>query len=151
LRRLSDHSVIQGFITKTSLGLFTSIITFILYTIILLSFNYILFIVFIIGHLIYLLWIWLFLGIRRKLNYQNFEISSKSQNTVIQFIEGMQDIKLNNAELTKRWGWEKIQVEAFDLGFKSIDYNQIQSSGGLFITQMKNITLSLLVAKQVID
>ncbi|WP_343318201.1 peptidase domain-containing ABC transporter [Sphingobacterium multivorum] len=151
LKRLGDHSTIQSFMTGTSINLIKSIVNFVIYTIILLYFNNILFAIFLAGNAVYFGWIWIFLGIRRKLNYKSFELGAKNSNNTIQFVEGMKDIKLNNAELPKRWQWERIQIELFKFAFKTIDYNQIQSAGALLITQMKNITLSLIVAKQVID
>ncbi|MGN7820011.1 peptidase domain-containing ABC transporter [Chitinophaga sp. 22536] len=151
LKRLGDHGVIQGFMTSTALGITTSVINFIIYSVILLNYSIQLFTVFVLGNLVYSLWIRLFLGVRRKLNYQSFELGAKAQNMTIQMIQGMQEIKLNNAEQVKRWDWEKIQAAVFKFGFKSMDYNQIQSAGGLLISQSKDILLTLIVSKQVID
>lgn len=151
LKRLGDHSVIQGFMTSTAINLVTSIINFILYSIILITFNFQLFLIFMIGNLVYFLWIRAFMGIRRKLNYQAFELGAKAQNTTIQLIQGMQDIKLNNAEQAKRWEWEDLQTRLFQFGFKSMNFNQVQSAGALLISQVKDISLSLIVAKLVID
>ncbi|PST83900.1 ABC transporter ATP-binding protein [Pedobacter yulinensis] len=151
IKRLGDHSIIQNFMTNTAISVFSSVINFAIYSIVLVLFNPQLFVVFMGGNLIYFLWIKAFMPVRRKLNYQSFELGAKNQTTTIQLIEGMQDIKLNNAEHTKRWFWEDVQTKVFRFGFKTMDINQFQSAGGLLISQIKDITLSLIVAKLVID
>ena len=69
----------------------------------------------------------------------------------MQLINGMHEIKLNNAENLKRYEWEKIQGSLFKLGFKSLSLSQIQQSGAFFINEGKNIIITFLVAKLVID
>ncbi|RYE52184.1 MAG: peptidase domain-containing ABC transporter [Sphingobacteriales bacterium] len=151
IKRMGDHSTIQNFMTNTAIGVFSAIVNFTIYSIVLVMFNLQLFLVFMVGNALYFGWIALFMGVRRKLNYQSFELGAKNQTTTIQMIEGMQDIKLNNAEHTKRWQWEDLQTRVFRFAFKTMDINQFQSSGGLLISQAKDITLSLIVAKLVVD
>ncbi|ATP55365.1 ABC transporter ATP-binding protein [Pedobacter ginsengisoli] len=151
MKRLGDHGVIQSFMTNTAINILTSIINFVLYSIILVSFNIQLFIIFLVGNFFYFLWIRAFMGVRRKLNHQGFELGAKNQSNTIELIQGMQEIKLNNAEHIKRWRWEGLQTTLFQFGFKMMNYNQVQSAGGLLISQIKDITLSLIVAKLVID
>lgn len=61
LKRLGDHSTIQSFMTGTSINLIKSIVNFVIYTIILLYFNNILFAIFLAGNAVYFGWIWIFL------------------------------------------------------------------------------------------
>jgi ATP-binding cassette subfamily B protein len=93
----------------------------------------------------------LFLKFRRKFNYQSFHLSSKENNATLQLVQGMQEIRLNNAEKQKRWEWENIQVNLFKLSFKNLNYSQIQTAGATFINQIQGITISFFVAKLVID
>ncbi|MGO4708339.1 peptidase domain-containing ABC transporter, partial [Chryseobacterium sp. 2TAF14] len=70
---------------------------------------------------------------------------------VIELINGMQEIKMHNAEKQKRWDWEFLQVKLFKLKIKSLSLEQWQSVGGNFINQMKDILVSFLSAKLVLD
>lgn len=151
LQRIGDHRTIQGFLTGTALTTLFSFFNFIIYAIVLVIYSVQLFFVFCIGSIIYFVWVQLFLRIRRKLNYETFHLSAKENNTTLQLIQGMQEIRLNNAEKQKRWEWENIQANVFKLGFKNLNYSQIQSAGATFINQVQGIAISFIVAKLVID
>lgn len=66
-------------------------------------------------------------------------------------IQGMQEIRLNNAEKQKRWNWENIQAAVFKLNFKNLNYNQWQQAGATLINGTKDIAITFIVAKLVID
>lgn len=76
---------------------------------------------------------------------------SQERSKVIELINGMQDIKLHNAERKKRWGWETIQLDLFKIKIKSLSLEQWQSVGGNFINQIKDVFVSFLSAKLVLS
>jgi ATP-binding cassette subfamily B protein len=151
IQRIGDNKQIQNFLTGQTMSTVFSFFNFIVYAIILIVFNIKLFVIFTIGNLAYFGWVQLFMGVRRKLNYQSFEISAKANTATIQLIQGMQEIRLNNAEQLKRWEWENIQVNVFKLGYKSLNYGQIQTVGALFINQAKDLFISFTVAQMVVS
>jgi len=63
----------------------------------------------------------------------------------------MSEIKLNNAENTYRWAWERLQAGLFKLNFKSLSLTQYQQLGAFFINQGKNILITFVVASLVIE
>ncbi|MBS1735740.1 MAG: peptidase domain-containing ABC transporter [Bacteroidetes bacterium] len=151
LQRIGDHRQIQNFLTGTALNTLFSVFNFIVYAIVLVIYNVQLFFVFLVGSIIYFAWIQFFLKIRRKINYQTFYLSARENNATLQFIQGMQEIRLNNAEKQKRWQWENIQAAIFKLNFKNLNYNQWQQAGATFINGTKDIAITFIVAKLVID
>ncbi|MCD2424428.1 peptidase domain-containing ABC transporter [Niabella pedocola] len=151
LQRIGDHGKIQGFLLGTALSTVFSFFNFIIYAIVLMIYSIQLFFVFSVGSILYFVWVQLFLKIRRKINYETFHLSAKENNTTLQMIQGMQEIRLNNAEKQKRWEWENIQANVFKLGFKSLNYSQIQSAGAILINNVQGIVISFIVAKLVID
>ena len=92
-----------------------------------------------------------FLKRREKLDYKRFSEVSQEQSKVIELINGMQEIKLHNAEKQKRWGWEYIQARLFRVSMKSLVLEQTQGIGSNFINELKNIIIVFLSAKLVID
>ena len=110
-----------------------------------------LFFIFLIGSIIYFAWIRFFLKIRRKINYQTFYLSAKENTATLQLVQGMQEIRLNNAERQKRWEWENIQASVFKLNFKNLNYNQWQQAGATLINNVQDIAITFIVAKLVID
>ena len=66
-------------------------------------------------------------------------------------MSGMQEIKLNNCEKQKRWEWERIQARLFQVNIKRLSLTQTQTIGSTFINQLKNIMISFIAARLVID
>jgi len=76
---------------------------------------------------------------------------SDEQSKVIELINGMQEIKLHNAEQQKRWSWEYLQARLFKIEISNLRLQQVQSVGSNSINEVKNIVITVLSAKLVID
>lgn len=151
IQRINDHHRIEEFLTGTALSSVFSIITLVLYSFVLFFYNIPVFLIFAGGSILYMLWIRLFLKYRRQIDYKRFNLATKENNSTMQLVYGMQEIKLNNAENTYRWAWEGLQAGLFKLNFKSLSLDQYQQIGAFFINQGKNIFITYLVAKLVIE
>jgi ATP-binding cassette subfamily B protein len=151
MQRLTDHQRIESFLTGTALNTLFSLVTLVVFSIVLLSYNAIIFGIFIAGSILYVGCIRFFLSTRRKLDFQRFMLAAKETSASIQLVYGMQEIKLNNAEDTFRWAWESLQAGLFKLNFKSLSLNQYQQISAFFINQSKNILITFIVAKLVIQ
>jgi ATP-binding cassette subfamily B protein len=151
LQRIGDHRMIQNFLTGTALNTLFSTVNFFVYSAVLLTYSVRLFMVFLLGSTVYFFWVRIFLIIRRKINYRNFHLAARENNATLQLIQGMQEIRLNNAETRKRWEWENIQASLFKLNIRNLTYSQWQSAGALLINQSQNLILSFIVAEQVIQ
>lgn len=151
IQRVGDPHRIESFLTGSAINTFFSFFTLIIFSIVLLTYNVSIFFIFLVGSLLYLLWISIFLRFRRKLDYKRFAIAAKENNSTMQLIYGMNEIKLNNAENTYRWAWEGLQAGLFKLNFKSLSLSQYQQIGAFFINQGKNVLITFIVAKLVID
>jgi ATP-binding cassette subfamily B protein len=150
-QRIADHSRIEQFITAESFYVVFSFINLIVFSIILALYHIPVLLVFIVGSLCYLLWLLMFMGKRKEFDYKYFDISAKGQNYVIELINGMNEIKLNHCEEPKRWEWEHLQAERFNLGVKRMSLNQIQHNGSTFINELKNIIITIIAATAVIN
>jgi ATP-binding cassette subfamily B protein len=151
IQRVGDHHRIESFLSGTALNTLFSVINLLIFSIVLLSYSAGVFGIFVTGSLLYLVWIQVFLKYRRKLDYNRFGIAAKENNSTMQLVYGMQEIKLNNAENTFRWAWEGLQAALFKISFKSLSLSQYQQTGAFFIHQGKNILISFIVARLVIE
>lgn len=151
LQRIQDHSRIQDFLTNSLISIVMAVVLFLLYGAILGGYNLSILLVFLFGTILYVGWVLVFLKWRRKLDYMRFQEAANNQSNIVQLIGGMQDIKLNNCEKQKRWDWERIQARLFKISIKGLTLSQTQQVGGTFIDQAKNIFISYLAAKSVID
>ena len=151
MQRINDHHRIERILTTSSLNVLFSVINMFIMGGVLAYYNLKIFAVFFIGSFCYFLWVILFLKRREKLDYKRFSEVSQEQSKVIELINGMQEIKLHNAEKQKRWGWEYIQARLFKVSMKGLVLEQTQSIGSNFINELKNIIIIFLSAKLVID
>lgn len=150
LQRIGDYNRIQSFLTGSLISIFMAVMTFLIYCGVMARYNLNILLVFIIGSILYILWVLMFMKRRRKLDYMRFQEAAVNQETLVQLITGMQDIKLNNCERSKRWGWERVQARLFRISLKGLSLGQMQEAGGLFIGQTKNVLMSYIAATAVV-
>ncbi len=151
MQRIGDHSRIQTFLTGSLLSFVMAAVTFVVYSAVMGGYDLKILGIFLLGSALYVGWVLLFLRRRRKLDYMRFQEASANQSSIVQLIAGMQDIKLNGCEKQKRWEWERIQARLFNVSVNGLALGQTQQIGGTFIDQIKNVLISFLAAKAVID
>ncbi|TAH20952.1 MAG: peptidase domain-containing ABC transporter [Cytophagales bacterium] len=151
LQRIHDHEKIKKFLTSSSLDIAFSLFNLIIFAGILLFYSVTIFLIFIVFSIVYVTWVINFLEKRKNLNYKSFNQLSANQSNEVQLITGMQEIKLNNTEKQKRWEWEKIQIQLFKIDIQGLRLRHYQNVGAAFINELKNIIISFVAAKQVID
>lgn len=151
MQRINDHRRIEKILTTSSLNVLFSVLNMFVMGAVLAYFNLQIFLVFFIGSVFYFGWITLFLKRREVLDYKRFAEISNEQSKVMELINGMQEIKLHNAEKQKRWGWEYVQARLFRVSIKGLVLEQSQTIGSSVINELKNIFIILLSAKLVID
>ena len=143
LLRIQDHERIEKLLTSSSLNVLFSLVTLSVFGLVLAYYNLWVFVIFITGSILYFVWILLFLKKRRVLDYKTFSQTSEEQSKVIELINGMQDIKLHNAEKQYRWDWEHLQVRLFKISMDGLTLNQYQNVGSGFINELKNILITV--------
>jgi ATP-binding cassette, subfamily B, bacterial len=151
MQRINDHHRIERILTTSSLNVLFSLINMFIMGGVLAYYNIQIFLVFFVGSFLYFGWITLFLKRREELDYKRFSEVSQEQSKVMELINGMQEIKLHNAEKQKRWGWEYVQARLFRVSIKGLVLEQTQTTGSSVINELKNIFIIFLSAKLVID
>lgn len=151
LQRINDHERIERLLTSSSLNVLFSMVNLFIFGLVLAYYNLWIFTVFVIGSLLYFGWVFLFLKKRATLDYKQFSQVSQEQSKVIELINGMQEIKLHNAEKQFRWEWEHLQARLFKIYMERLSLSQYQNVGAGFINEFKNIIITVLSAKLVID
>lgn len=150
MQRMNDHNRVEKFLTNQILNVMFSLLGFIIFGIVLLCYNKVIFLVFLAGSIIYGLWIAAFLKKRKRLDYLFFEKQATNNNRTYEFITSMQEIKLQDCEQRRRWEWEDVQAELFQVNMKLIKLQQTQEAGSIFINEIKNIVITVLAATAVI-
>ncbi|MCG8207432.1 peptidase domain-containing ABC transporter [Tenacibaculum finnmarkense] len=151
LQRINDHKRIERILTTSSLTVLFSFFNLIIFSLVLGYYSLQIFGIFVIGSVLYFGWVLFFFKKRKELDHKQFSQVSQEQSKVIELINGMQEIKLHNAERRMRWNWEYVQASLFKVATKSLALEQTQSVGSNFINELKNMFITILSAKLVID
>jgi len=151
LQRVQDHSRVQQFLTSTTLSVIFSAFTLVVFSAVLAIYSGTLFLIFAAGSALYLAYVAVFLRRRRQLDQLRFREMAINQGQLVELVSGMQEIKLANAEQEKRWEWERVQARLFRVSLRSLLLGQWQDGGAGFINELKNITITFVAARLVID
>lgn len=150
LQRAQDHERIRSFLMNNSLNLVFSGLTFVIFAVVIFFYNTTVFWIFILGSTLYVAWVMSFLQIRKKLDWEYFELVSMNQSYWVEIVSSIQDIKINNYEKQKRWKWEKIQARLYAVNVKVLSVTNAQNLGAQFIDSLKNLCITFFCAKAVI-
>ncbi len=151
LQRIEDHSRIERFLSSSSLSILFSFFNLIIFGVVLALYSVPIFLVFFAGSTLYIVYVLFFLKVRKELDYKRFNELSQNRSSLIQLVNGMQEIKLNNCERSKRWEWERIQAKLFKVTIRSTRVEQWQEGGSRLINELKNIFITFMAATAVIS
>jgi len=151
LQRIDDNNRIEEFLTSASLSILFSFFNLIVFGIVLAIYSLKILLVFLTGSVLYIIWVSLFMKSRGLLDHQRFRQMAVTNSKLIQMVNGMQEIKLTQSELNKRWEWENLQATLFRLRTKGLTINQYQSAGATFINEVTNILVTIVAATSVLS
>jgi ATP-binding cassette subfamily B protein len=151
LQRIADHTRVQNFVSSSSLNMVFSMVIFVIFNFILAYYNFNIFLIFIIASVLYVSWTFFFLKKRAVLDYKRFDETSQNQSSLIQIINGVKEIKINNSQRKNRWKWEYTQISLFKTSLSTLKLAQFQTIGATFINEIKNIVITFISAKAVVD
>jgi ATP-binding cassette, subfamily B, bacterial len=151
IQRVGDQSRIQNFLTSSFLETLFSAGNFIVFSLVLWGYSSKLFGLFALGSLLSIFWIVIFLKKRAQIDYSKYDLMNANNNSLIEMIVGMPEIKLNNSENSRRWAWEKTQVKLFNVNSQSLRVDQYQQIGNALLSQFKGVVISVIAAIQVVN
>lgn len=150
LQRIDDHNRFEQLLTNATLTTLFSFINIVIFSIVLLIYNFTIFAVFTILSVISVMWMAFFMKKRKVLDFKKFDQLSRNRGKLIHILEGIEEIKLSSCETQMRWEWEEIQAKIFKISLQSLSLSQIQNIGSSVINQLKNILISVAAATSVI-
>lgn len=148
-QRISDNDRIQQFLTNQSISTLFSIVTLLVYLVVLPFFSVPILLIYTTLSLLAIFWSRFWLIRQRRLDYILFNVGSRNYDSLGEIISGISEMKLNNFEDYKKNNWKKIQEELVDVRLKSMKMEQAQSVGFEFINQVKNILVVFYAANLV--
>ena len=150
IQRLQDHDKVERFVTVYFVNCVFSLITLLVLGIVLMTYNGYIFLVFVLGSILYIIWTYLFVNKRKTLNYELFAVKAKNQGKYYEILKGITEIKLQNLEQRNRDDIENIQKDLYHTNVKALKIDQYLDVGNVFINELKNILITFLSAYFVI-
>jgi ATP-binding cassette subfamily B protein len=151
MQRIQDHRRVNTFMTSASLNVVFSIFTFLTFSVIL-GFYDLGILAFFVGLTgLSIGWIWLFLKRRRHVDQKRFAVESRENDKFIELVSGVQEIKIQGLERQKRWEWEELSVRRFKINSQTLLLKHGQRVGATFIGQLRNLLITYLAARAVIQ
>ncbi len=151
LQRMADHDRVEQFLTGHVLTVLFSTMTIAVFGCMLLAYDAVLFLVFAAFSAVYGLWMAAFLRRRRVLDYERFEREADSHDKTWQMVTAMQEIKLQDCRRRRRQEWEQTRLGLFGIRMKALRLQQAEEAGGVLISSVKDIIITVMAAMAVID
>jgi ATP-binding cassette subfamily B protein len=151
IQKINDNKRIENFLTSTSIQFIFSAFNIIALCIILGLYSIEILGIFFIGTILYFVWVLKFTKKRKEIDDLKFSAYVENNSYEVQMIQGMQDIKLYNRESFFRNRWKEKQLSIFRLDWRNMNIEQLQSSGGTIINEVKNLLITYIAAYSVIS
>jgi ATP-binding cassette subfamily B protein len=151
MQRVDDHSRINKFLNSSALNVVFAGVSFVVFATIMAIYNWQMLGIFVFFTAMAVGWMTLFLKRRRMLDMKRFDLERAERDKFVEMVGGIQEVKLQNMERMKRWEWEEINVRRFRLSMNSLALKHAQRIGTTLVGQMRNIVLTYIAAKAVID
>jgi ATP-binding cassette, subfamily B, bacterial len=149
MQRINESSRIESFLVSIP-DLF-SYINALIFLFVLAYYSLTIFGIFIVGIILYTLWVWIFMKKRAELDFKRFDASSGMSSKLIQLVGGIQEVKVNGSEKKHIRAWEKVRVQYFKTSVSTLKLAQLQSVGGNVINELKNIFITFTAAVLVME
>jgi ATP-binding cassette, subfamily B, bacterial len=151
MQRVNDNQRIEEFLTNFLINFILSAITLLVLGAVLFYYNWQIFLIFIMGAAISILWSSSFQQKRKIIDQKKFKVLSANQQLLLEIFYAMQEIKLTGSEEVKKDLWESLQDQSFDLKLEALQLDQRMQGVGSFINEVKNVLITYVAAMLVIN
>ena len=138
---LNDHNRINSFISQNIIELVITFLNLLVFSIILISFNFQVFLIFFFFSFITILVTLLFLKKKKFIDYSLFNSESENRNMIYELIMGITEIKVNSAESFKinKWKESEKKLNKFKIKDSYISFYMFNSNN--FLSKFRDIFL----------
>jgi len=150
LQRINDSSRIERLIISAPSTIF-SYFNALVFLAILLYYDLPIFTVFLVGAILYIAWIQFFMKKREELDFKRFTENASTNTSLMQIVNGIHEVKVNNSELRRIWGWEETRIRLYKNSISNLKLGQVQIIGATTINEIKNITITFMAATGVVN
>lgn len=150
IQKVNDENRIKSFLLSMPDTLLFTVVNLVIFSAMLIYYNFLIYCVFLIGTVLSYGWTILHLQYRRSVDYALFAHSSENQNNLYELVNGMPEIKVNNAQQARVAVWNKVQKLINKQSMNSAMVNLSINCGNTFFLRMKDIAITGLCATMVV-
>lgn len=151
MQRIGDHRRVKSFLMSSSLDVIFSMLTFTVFGLVLALYSWEILTVFVLLTALSGAWLMLFLKQRRVIDQKRFIIEAKERDNLYEMISAMEEIKLQGIARAKRSEWEDISVRGYKIEARTLALRQMERIGLFFINNVRNILMTFIAARAVIQ
>lgn len=142
IQKVEDHNRLKSFFTNFPQTLLLTVLNLFIFGGLLIYFNKTVFIIFLTFTLLNIGWVSFFLRYRRELDSALSTNSSENRNNLFEIVQGIDEIKANNAHNVRIRNWYDIQSKINGLSLKSAKMNLYQNGGTTLLTRLRDVTIT---------
>jgi ATP-binding cassette subfamily B protein len=150
MQRIADNQRVEDFMTSVFVSFIMAVVTTLVLGSVLLYYHVWIFLLFLTGAVISVVWANSFQDKRKMLDQQKFKALAANQQMLLEIFGAMQEIKLTGSEEIKSAQWQHIQEQSFGLKLESLRMDQFIQGTGLLINEVKNVMITSAAAILVI-
>lgn len=150
IQKLDDQNRIKNFLLNMPETIFFTTVNLVVFSALLIYYSRVVFAIFLMATVLSFAWTRLHLRRRKAIDYSYFSYSAENRNNVYELVNGMQEIKVNNAQQARVAVWGKVQHKINRLSMRSAYLNLSIESGNQFLSRMKDIAMTGVCATMVI-
>lgn len=151
LQSATDVSRAENFLTSHIPQTLTSVLSVLVLSLVLLYYNVLIFLVYSVSVAVYYLWLRRFMARMRVVDYRSFEVSSRCSDEVIQFVRGINEIKLSGCADNLLRRWDGLREENYKVNRETIELNSWQSIGISVLSKIADIAVTFMTVMAVMD
>lgn len=150
-RRLTDYHEIRRLLTRTLTPAVAAGVSLVVFGLVLAWYSFLVVMIFIAGTALYIAWTLAFLRRARHLVHRRLRLEARLHDIVQEILQGIEDLKVYCARHFATWQWERSQSALFSVSLRELSVDQLQSLGGGFLNELKNIVITLTSALLVVN
>lgn len=151
MQRVNDNQRVEEFLTNSLISFILSLITLVVMGGVLCHYNWQIFLIFLSGATMSVLWSNSFKQKRKLIDQKKFKVLSANQQLLLEIFYAMQEIKLTGSENEKQQLWEGLQDRSYGLKLEALQLDQLMQGIGYFINEVKNVFITYAAAMLVIN
>jgi ATP-binding cassette subfamily B protein len=149
MQTLYDNTRIQRFFSHEAVSILQTSLVFVLYSLILLAFNWKAFLLLLGFSILQVAVIFYFLKRRKDKNFIRHDLAAARYSQINDLIRGIKDIKLTHAEKNQRWAWERSEAQLYQIGKSYSLSDEFSIQLPFYLGELRNILIVFVAAKAV--